>query len=53
MMNINCSEKCIHERNGKCTLNHVTPISSFSTNGEADCAYFILKQPNKKTAPSN
>ncbi|WP_246615388.1 hydroxymyristoyl-ACP dehydratase [Clostridium thailandense] len=48
MMNINCSERCIHEKNGKCTLNHVTPLSSFSS-AEAACAYFIPKQSNKRT----
>jgi hypothetical protein len=47
MMNINCSEKCIYEENGKCTLNHVTPLSNlFST--QADCAYFNPKEINKK-----
>lgn len=48
MMDISCSENCIHEENGKCTFNHVTPLSSiFSL--EADCAYFTPKQSIKKT----
>lgn len=48
MMDISCSENCIHKENGKCTFNHVTPLSSiFSL--EADCAYFTPIQSNKKT----
>lgn len=48
MMDISCSENCMHSKNGKCTFNHVTPLSSvFSL--EAGCAYFIPKQPTKKT----
>lgn len=42
MMNINCSLNCSHEQNGKCTLNHVVPISCFS-NHNSDCAYFQPK----------
>ncbi|MCT8976294.1 hydroxymyristoyl-ACP dehydratase [Clostridium sp. CX1] len=51
MMNINCSENCIHEKNGKCNLNHVTPLSSI-INTEIDCAYFTPKHSIKK-APSS
>lgn len=43
MTNINCSASCVHENNGKCTLNHVS-ISSSYTGIEADCAYFEPKQ---------
>lgn len=49
-MNINCSENCIHEKNGKCNLNHVTPLSNvFSM--ETNCAYFASKQSMKKAPP--
>lgn len=47
MMNINCSLNCTHEKFGKCTLNHVTPVSSFS-NEKVDCAYFHPKVPAGK-----
>lgn len=50
MMNINCSEKCVYEENGKCTLTHVTPLSSLFTT-QADCAYFLPKQLSEKKFP--
>lgn len=43
MMDINCSENCIHEQNGKCTLNQITSISNLSYS-ETNCMYFIPKK---------
>ncbi|EDK35458.1 hypothetical protein [Clostridium kluyveri] len=43
MMDINCSENCVHEKNGKCTLNYVTPITSLSSL-ETNCIYFTPKK---------
>jgi hypothetical protein len=39
MTNINCSETCIHENNGKCSLTHVGITASLIGFG-TDCAYF-------------
>ncbi|WP_156940163.1 hydroxymyristoyl-ACP dehydratase [Caldanaerobius polysaccharolyticus] len=48
MMNINCTEKCIYQEDGKCTLNHIEPINS--TYNPTNCAYFVEKK--KKSAES-
>ncbi|AYD39589.1 hydroxymyristoyl-ACP dehydratase [Clostridium fermenticellae] len=50
MMNINCSEKCIHEKNGKCTLDHVMQLSN-AFNSESKCAYFTAKPSNQTGFP--
>ncbi|HBC97371.1 MAG TPA: hydroxymyristoyl-ACP dehydratase [Clostridium sp.] len=47
MMNINCSEKCIHEKNGKCTLNHITSIEDIPSQ-KTNCMYFSPKESGKK-----
>ncbi|MBU5485372.1 hydroxymyristoyl-ACP dehydratase [Clostridium sp. MSJ-11] len=49
MMNINCSENCIHCKNGNCTLNHVSKISNLISN-DYSCAYFVKKGPTKKAS---
>jgi len=36
-MTINCSEKCIYEADGICTLNHITNSSG---NNSSNCPYF-------------
>ena len=41
---ITCSEKCIHEDEGLCTLNTVTSISGTPIN---DCPYFTEKEAKK------
>lgn len=46
MMNINCSNRCEFEENGKCTLNHITPGSLISGISN-DCAYFTPKRQYK------
>ncbi|MEY7999741.1 hydroxymyristoyl-ACP dehydratase [Clostridium sp. Mt-5] len=46
MMDINCSEKCIHERNGKCTLNRINSITNFSSL-QTNCMYFSPKDQIK------
>ncbi|WP_152668057.1 hydroxymyristoyl-ACP dehydratase [Clostridium cylindrosporum] len=47
MTNINCSEYCKHERNGKCSLTHITLSSSY-IGYDSNCAYFhpINTPPN-------
>jgi hypothetical protein len=50
MTNINCSSSCIYEKNGKCTLNHVTSISMIIGH-DADCAYFSPRYTNVETPP--
>jgi hypothetical protein len=47
MININCSEGCKYEINGKCALSQVTSFSNLSTSNNA-CAYFIPKPTIKK-----
>ena len=41
---INCSEKCIYEDDGLCTLKTVSPPSSTPT---PDCPYFTEKGQKK------
>ncbi|HOO12735.1 MAG TPA: hydroxymyristoyl-ACP dehydratase [Bacillota bacterium] len=41
MTNINCSEACRHQKNGKCQLTHVGIVSAV---GSTKCAYFQQKQ---------
>ncbi|WP_123054509.1 hydroxymyristoyl-ACP dehydratase [Clostridium sp. JN-1] len=50
MMNINCSEKCIHEENGKCTLDRIMPLSNVFNN-EAKCAYFTARKSSQSGFP--
>lgn len=35
-MSINCSEKCIYQNDGICTLNHITTASGLNNK----CPYF-------------
>lgn len=46
MMDINCSEKCIHEKDGKCTLNCITTITNLSS-PKSGCMYFSPKNQIK------
>lgn len=50
MTNINCSAECIHENNGKCTLNHVS-ITQNVMGFDTDCAYFTPRNTISKTPP--
>ncbi|GAA0717911.1 hypothetical protein GCM10008905_03960 [Clostridium malenominatum] len=49
MMNINCSENCIHCYDGNCTFNYVSNISN-SVSKEHKCAYFEKKDLPKKAS---
>mgnify|MGYP001051885458 CR=1 FL=1 len=42
-MNINCSEKCLYERDGICTLNRIIISSGNISSG---CPYYKNKQDN-------
>lgn len=50
MTNINCSASCIYEKNGKCTLNHVSITANVMGHG-TDCAYFSPRSTNANTPP--
>lgn len=52
MTNINCSEKCIHENNGKCILNHVSITANILGYG-SDCAYFMPRDEKLKPLPND
>ncbi len=43
---INCSEKCVYEKDGLCNLKDARPPSSTPTK---DCPYFTQKKENKET----
>ena len=45
LTNINCSANCIHEDNGKCSLNHVSITANIIGYG-TDCAYYSPKDNN-------
>jgi hypothetical protein len=45
MTNINCSANCSHEKNGKCTLNHISVSANVMGYG-TDCAYFSPRSEN-------
>ncbi|GFR36093.1 hydroxymyristoyl-ACP dehydratase [Thermobrachium celere] len=47
MTNINCSANCVHEKNGKCTLSHISIIVNAIGHG-TDCAYYT---PRNETPP--
>ncbi|MEF9933927.1 MAG: hydroxymyristoyl-ACP dehydratase [Clostridium sp.] len=48
MVNINCSENCIHSISGKCCLNVVDKFSNY-IGYNSDCAYFTPhSSPNQK-----
>ena len=49
MMDINCSESCIHEKNGKCTLDQINSITNLSSL-ETNCIYFTPKEHLKNTS---
>ncbi|MBA1336661.1 MAG: hypothetical protein HPY66_3096 [Firmicutes bacterium] len=44
MTNINCSESCVYQENGKCQLTHVSIISGITGH---KCAYFQEKKPTE------
>jgi len=43
LTNINCSNNCIYQKDGKCQYSSIT-LSKFSSN--SNCAYFV--ENNKK-----
>jgi len=46
MLLINCSDKCVHEENGLCTLNHII----YSSNeGNDTCPFFKSKKKLNKS----
>jgi len=45
---INCSENCIYQENGKCSLDHVNPQLCSS---KQDCGFF-LERKKKREKPS-
>ena len=48
-MNINCSEKCKNNKNGRCILNYISPFLSIHEEN-ANCAYFLpMDLPKHKT----
>ncbi|NEZ46833.1 hydroxymyristoyl-ACP dehydratase [Clostridium niameyense] len=50
-MTIACSEKCKHNKDGRCILNYIDSFLSIH-NCDAHCAYFIPKNIEKiKKAP--
>lgn len=58
MTNINCSENCRHQENGKCRLTHVgdgkrspTHTGVVSSIGGSKCAYFEQKDPPRLSQP--
>ena len=45
-MNINCTDQCYYQKDGKCTLNEVSEFPTFtqglqSQAANANCAYFV------------
>jgi hypothetical protein len=49
LTNINCSENCRHQNNGKCELTHVGIVSAI---GSSKCAYFEQKDsPQSRASP--
>jgi hypothetical protein len=38
-MDINCTHKCVHQKEGKCTLRELNTFKAYSHHG-IDCAYF-------------
>lgn len=53
-MTIVCSEKCKHNKDGRCILNYIDSFLSIH-NCDAHCAYFIPKDIEKinKKLPKN
>jgi len=49
MVNINCSEDCIYNTNGMCTLDNISNFSNY-VNTDYECAYFISKKSKKRTS---
>lgn len=47
MVNINCSEKCIHSINGKCSLAVIDKFTNY-IGYHSDCAYFSPTSPQIK-----
>ncbi|QEK12964.1 hydroxymyristoyl-ACP dehydratase [Crassaminicella thermophila] len=45
MININCCLPCFYENDGKCTLTHITSLSSTP---HPQCVYFVPKEQNIK-----
>lgn len=45
MVMIECSNKCLHEKDGYCSLNHITNLTG---NINSSCGYFEAKNIQKK-----
>ncbi|MBE6066224.1 MAG: hydroxymyristoyl-ACP dehydratase [Clostridium lundense] len=52
MMNINCSENCMYERDGICTFNTILSASNCVITNEK-CGYYTEKESTKKVPPTN
>ncbi|WP_058486567.1 hypothetical protein [Defluviitalea phaphyphila] len=53
MININCSYKCSHQLDGKCTLKTASNVSKYTDeNYSIDCPYFENKNIHKKNLSS-
>lgn len=44
-MDINCTTKCVHQRDGKCKLNS---LSAVNIKSDANCIYFENVNSDKK-----
>lgn len=51
MMNINCSENCMYERDGICTFNTILSASNSVITSEK-CGYYTEKKSTKKASPN-
>ena len=44
MMNINCTDNCIYQEPGRCTLDHVTAVDKLNL---GRCTYYSKKEGKK------
>ncbi len=44
MVNINCTEDCIYQDSGRCTLDHITAVNKLHPE---KCTYYIKKDSQK------
>ncbi len=53
MTNINCSEKCVYQQDGKCMLDSVgvSMENKKETHGVSSCVYFT--KPDASTKPDS
>ncbi len=42
-MDINCTNKCLYQMEGKCNLNELPSYDHTKTSKESDCPYFETK----------